>query len=82
MSTACNAPSTARDGKLIFEGRPAHERRGAVDAQKDEGGLPDGRARLGIGGLRPDVGVPVLGRGYDLVRVGRPVDRGDDCVVL
>ena len=71
-----------RDGELLLVGRPAHEGRRAVDAQEDERRLPHGRARLWVRLERPHVGVAVVRARHEAVGLRRPVDRGDELVVL
>ncbi len=44
------------NGEFALGGRPAHEGGGAVDAEKDESGLPAGRRRF------PDVGIAIFTR--------------------
>ena len=75
-------PSATCNCELILVGAPAYECRGAIDTQEYQGGLPYHMARLRVGGLRPDIGIPVLRRGYDSVGVGGPVDGSDGLIVL
>jgi hypothetical protein len=57
-------------------GAPLDVGGGAVDAQNNEGRLPDAVLRA------PHVSVTVLAAGDDAVGLGGPVDAGDDLVVL
>lgn len=57
-------------------------RGGPVDPQQHKSGLPDHAACLRIRALLPHVGIPVLGRCNNAVRLRSPVDGGDDLVVL
>lgn len=77
-----DAPSAARDGELVLSRTPFNIGRGPVDAQQHERGLPHELARLLVDGLLPHVRVPVLRARHDPVRDGRPVDGGDQFVVL
>lgn len=77
-----DAPSTTSDGELVFLGTPPNMGRSPVYPEQNEGGLPGDFAGLGVGGLLPDVCIPVLGGGDDAVGVGRPVDGGNEFIVL
>ena len=75
-------PSTTSNGKLVLLGTPPDKGRRPVDAQQDERWLPDKLSSLRVRGLLPDVSVPVLRCSDDAVRVGSPIDRSNDLIVL
>lgn len=77
-----DVPRTARNSELILVGAPPHKSRSAIDPQEDKRGLPHHRSRLRVGALLPDVRIPILSGRDDAVRVGSPVDGGDQLVVL
>ena len=76
------APCSASNGKLVLERTPADESGGTVNIQQHQGRLPFQPTGLGVGGLRPHVGVPILRRGDDPVRIWCPIDGRDQFVVL
>lgn len=80
--TSRDVPSTTSNGKLIFERAPLDVRSGPVDSKQDQSRLPDRLAGLRIGSLLPDVGIPILRGGNNAVRVGGPINRCDEFVVL
>jgi hypothetical protein len=73
-----DGPSAVTDGELVFVGAPLDARRGTVDSEEDENGLPFARGFV----EGPDVGVSVLGTGDDSVGARCPGDGGDGFVVL
>ena len=80
--TLRNAPSTTGDSELVLERTPTNESRGPVDIQQHQRRLPVQPTSLGVTGLRPHVGVPILRRSDDPVRFRCPIDRRDQFVVL
>ena len=76
------APVSTSDSKLVLERAPADESRGTVDVEQHQRWLPFQPTGLGVGGLRPHVGVPILRCGDDPVRVRCPIDGRDEFVVL
>lgn len=77
-----DGPGSGSYRKLLLVGRPADERRRAVQAEENEGREPGGRARLGVGEVVPDVGVAVVRASDDPVRLRRPVDARHQLVML
>jgi hypothetical protein len=75
-------PSSTSHSKLVLFRAPSHIGRCPVDAQQNQGGLPDDLASFRIRSLLPDVGVPILRCSNDAVGVGGPVDGRDSLVVL
>lgn len=53
-------PGTTSDGEFILKRAPTDEGSGAVDAQQDEGWLPDSAPSKGIRCLLPHVGISIL----------------------
>jgi len=69
---------TTADSKLLLVGRPAHPGGSTVDTQDNED-----RAPLLLGLIKgPHIGVTVLGARHKTVRVRRPVNPGNNTVVL
>lgn len=64
-----NEASARANRQFILERRPLDARCTAIDAQQYQRWLP-----FAVGGLRPNVGVPVDGTGDDAIGVRRPVD--------
>lgn len=77
-----DSPSTTGHSKLILVGAPADESCSTVDSKQHQSGLPDHMSGLRVGTLLPNIGVSVLGRGYNTVGVRSPVNGGDWLVVL
>lgn len=48
-----------------------------IDPEQHQSRLPYKLAGFWVGGLLPDVGVPVLGCRDDAIGVGSPIDRRD-----
>ena len=76
------APGTTGNGELVLKRTPADESSGTVDIQQHQGRLPFQPTSLGVGGLRPHVGVPILRCGDNPVRILCPIDRCDQFIVL
>ena len=75
-------PGTAGNGKLVLVRTPFHVCRCAVDAEQHQSRLPDHMSGLRVRSLLPHIGVTILSRGDDAVRVGGPVDGGNELVML
>lgn len=75
-------PSAACDSELVLLRAPFDVRRRPIDPQEHERRLPHELACLRIDLLLPDIRISVLRGSDDAVGVRRPVDRGDELVVL
>lgn len=76
------APSTTGDGKLVFVGTPLDISSRSVDPEQYQSRFPKQLTSLSIRSLLPDIGVPVLRRCHNAIRVGSPINSGDEFVVL
>lgn len=72
-----DSPRAIPDRKLVLPRTPPDTRRGPIDPQQHQHGLP-----LSLLIQRPYVGIPILRTGDDPIRLRRPRDGSDHLVVL